>query len=343
MYTFVAFGLGLIGSSGAFVMFYQKPVPASAPAIIKPQTPAPPPKPVVYYSPLTGARVDSEAAAQEPVTAIMIENSPQARPQSGVFDAGIVYEAIAEGGITRFLALYQEAKPQLIGPVRSVRMYYVDWLAPYNSSVAHVGGSYNALREIRNGNYRDIDQFFNPGAYWRTTDRYAPHNVYTSFERLDALNRAKGYTSSTFTGFSRSDGKPAAQPNATSVVINFSSPLYNTTYAYDAASGRYLRSMAGAPHQDREKGQLAPSTVIAMFVTMSRVMEDGYRENIETIGSGRAVIFQNGTATEATWQKPNREAQVKFVDAAGAEVPLNRGQTWIAAVPTSGGGSISWQ
>ena len=120
------------------------------------------PKPITkYYSPLTGNEVPDLASTEQAVTAIMIENSPDARPQSGLKDAGVVYEAIAEGGITRFLALYQQEKPTLIGPVRSVRIYYVDWLAPYQASVAHIGGSYAALQEVRNGNYRDIDQFFN--------------------------------------------------------------------------------------------------------------------------------------------------------------------------------------
>ncbi|MEO5949287.1 MAG: DUF3048 domain-containing protein, partial [Candidatus Saccharimonas sp.] len=161
----------------------------------------------VYYSPLTGLEVADEAITKQAVTGIMIENSPDARPQSGLKDAGIIYEAVAEGGITRFLAIYQEAKPQLIGPVRSVRMYYVDWIAAYNASIAHIGGSAAALKEVRNGSYRDIDQFFNAPYYWRATDRYAPHNVYTSFAKLDALNAAKGYTSSSFTGFTRQDGK----------------------------------------------------------------------------------------------------------------------------------------
>ena len=181
-----------------------------------------------YYSPLTGVEVPNEAATKQAVTGIMIENSPDARPQSGLKQAGIVYEAIAEGGITRFLALYQEAKPRLIGPVRSVRMYYVDWVAPYNASVAHIGGSAAALAEVRNGNYRDIDQFFNAGSYWRASDRYAPHNVYTSFEKLDALNSAKGYNESSFTAWPRQNGKASSAPDATSVAINFSSALFNT-------------------------------------------------------------------------------------------------------------------
>lgn len=300
------------------------------------------PEPTRYYSPLTGNKVDTEAATKQAVTGIMLENSPDARPQSGLKQAGIVYEAIAEGGITRFLALYQEAKPQLIGPVRSVRMYYVDWVAPYNASVAHIGGSAAALKEVRNGTYRDIDQFFNGAYYWRATDRYAPHNVYTSFEKLDALNNAKGYTSSSFTAWPRQDGKASQTPNATSVAINFSSALFNTSYEYDKASNTYLRSIGGEASNDREEGRIAPTTVIAMKVAMSTVLEDGYRESITTTGSGEAIIFQNGTATTATWHKAARNSSIVFTDTNGKEVALNRGQTWVAAVPNSGG-SVSWQ
>lgn len=315
--------------------------PESAPAkIIRTVTKqAPEPK---YYSPLTGKLVDTEAATKQAVTAIMLENSPDARPQSGLKQAGVVYEAIAEGGITRFLALYQQEKPEIVGPVRSLRMYYVDWLAPYNASVAHVGGSKAALDEVRGGSYRDIDQFFNGDSYWRASDRYAPHNVYTNFEKLDALNAAKGYTESSFESFPRKDAKASETPNATSISINVSGPTYNSTYAYDAPSNSYLRSQGGAPHLDREDGQIQPNVVVALKVNMRRVQEDGYREAIETIGTGSAVIFQNGTAQEVTWIKPSRAESIQFTDSEGKPVPLTRGQTWITAVPNVGGG-VAWQ
>ncbi len=296
----------------------------------------------VYYSPLTGNKVADEAAAKQVATAIMIENSPDARPHSGLKQAGVVYEAIAEGGITRFLAIYQEAKPQLIGPVRSLRMYYLDWATPYNASIAHIGGSAAALAEVRNGKYKDIDQFFNAGSYWRATDRYAPHNVYTSFEKLDALNASKGYKESTFTAWPRQDGKPAATPNATSITINISSAWYNTHYQYDADNNVYLRSIGGEASNDREEGRITPNVVIAIKVNMTKVMEDGWRESITTTGSGDATVFQNGIATAAKWSKGSRTEQIKFTDTEGKEIKLNRGQTWIAAVP-NGSGSVSWE
>jgi len=331
----------LIAAGTATALYFMNQKPA-APVAVKQETPAPKPEPVHYYSPLTGAEVQTEAATKQAVTGIMIENSPDARPQSGLKNSGVVFEAIAEGGITRFLALYQEQKPQLIGPVRSVRMYYVDWVAAFNASVAHIGGSAAALTEVRSGSYRDIDQFFNAGSYWRATDRYAPHNVYTSFEKLDALNATKGYTSSSFTGFTRKDSVASSAPNATAIDVTISSALYNSHYVYNATTNTYDRSEGGAAHLDREDGQISPRVVIVLKVDETTVMEDGYRQSIQAIGSGTADIFQDGTVQEVTWTKASKSDQIKFTDANGADVALARGQTWISAVP-NGTGGVTWQ
>ncbi len=327
------------GVATAFYFVNQKPAKETPEKVVMKPTPAPEaPK---FYSAMTGTLVTDEATTKQAVTAIMIENSPDARPQSGLKNSGVVFEAIAEGGITRFLALYQQEKPALVGPVRSVRMYYVDWLAAFNASVAHVGGSAAALAEVRSGGYRDIDQFFNSGSYYRASDRYAPHNVYTSFQRLDALNNAKGYASSTFTGFARKDSVAATAPTATSINMIVSSALYNPSYVYNASTNTYDRSEAGVPHLDRESGQISPRVVIALSVTETTIFEDGYRESIDAIGTGKATIFQDGTVQEVTWTKASKTDQIAFTDAAGAVVPLARGQTWITATPQTGG--VSWQ
>jgi len=328
-------------TTGIFYIFFRTPAnTVAAPSAKVVSEPAP--VPVKYYSPLTGLLVADENATKSAVTGIMIENSTDARPQSGLKNSGIVFEAIAEGGITRFLVLYQQEKPQLIGPVRSIRLYDAEWAAAFNTSIGHVGGSAEGLAEVRNGTYRDIDQFFNSSAYWRSTDRYAPHNVYTSFEKLDKLNADKGYTSSTFTGFTRIDESPVATPDATNIQIDISGPLFNSTYAYDAKTNSYLRSQAGAPHTDREDGQINPKVLVALNVDETTVMQDGSRESIITIGSGAATIFQNGTAQKVTWSKAGKTDQVKFTDALGKDVPLVRGQTWIVAVP-NGAGDVTWQ
>lgn len=335
-YGIVSIGIIIFGCLAFLIYGILSEKPVEAPDIVVTKKPDP-----VYYSPLTGQKVKSEAATKQAVTAIMIENSPDARPHSGLQQAGVVYEAIAEGGITRYLALYQESKPELIGPVRSLRLYFVDWLTPYQASVAHVGGSAQALKLVRNGSYRDIDQFFNDGAYWRATDRYAPHNVYTNFKRIDALNKQKGFTTSSFKSFARVDGEAAKDPTAARIAINFSSALYNTEYRYDTKSNTYTRYLGGVPHKDREKGNIKPSVVVAMQVNESTVMEDGAREKIQTTGSGKATVFQNGTAINGTWRKKSRSAELELLDKKGEPIELVRGQTWIAAVP-NGKGSVSW-
>lgn len=303
---------------------------------------APPKKPApVFHSALTGEKVPSQAATTAPVTAVMIENSPAARPQSGLKAASVVYEAPAEGGITRFMALYQSDIPQIIGPVRSLRIYYLNWASAYQASIAHVGGSGNALAEVRSGRHRDIDQFFNGGSYWRSSDRRAPHNVYTSADKLRALNAQKGYVASQFQSFMRTDAAPAA-PVATSVNIQFSGPLYHTAYRYDATSGTYARSLAGQPHLDREAGQIAPKVIVAIETTTERrIGPDGY-DDLVTTGSGKATIFQRGTVTTATWQKDGPTAPLRLLDQAGKDIPLVRGQTWISAI-VAGRGSVAWQ
>ena len=330
------------GCAVAYFVFVKKPVTVRSNTDKATEETVAKPDPIKYYSPLTGLLVADEAATKQAVTGIMIENSPEARPQSGLKNSGVVFEAIAEGGITRFLVLYQQEKPQLIGPVRSVRPYYISWAAAFDASIGHVGGSDEALNEVRNGNYRDIDQFFNADSYWRSSDRYAPHNVYTSFEKIDALNASKGYTTSTFTGFARTDGKVSTILDATNINITISSDLFNSSYAYSATTNTYDRSQAGAPHLDREDGQISPSVVIALRVDESNLGDYGNHQDIVTVGSGSAVIFQNGTATNATWTKNSKAEQIKFTDAAGAEIALVRGQTWIVAVPNDGG-DVTWQ
>lgn len=338
-YFVMAVGILLSVGMSVLVWMWMQPEPQT-PTTYVTKTTKPPAKKI--YSPLTGLEVVDDAATKRQVTAVMIENSPDARPQSGLKDAGIVYETIAEGGITRFVALYQESRPGLIGPVRSVRPYYVEWAAAYDPAVAHIGGSARALEMIRSGSYGvDIDQFFNAAGYWRASDRVAPHNVYTDFDHLDQLTSSKGKTSSTFTAIPRKEDQKAKSPTASTITLPISSAYYEVGYTYDVATNSYLRSVAGAPHVDREGGQITPKVVVAIMVPMTIAMEDGYREQITTSGTGTGYIFQDGTAQQVTWQKADAKSQITFTDSSGKQVSLNRGQTWITALPE--GRTPTWQ
>jgi hypothetical protein len=303
--------------------------------------PKPKPKaPITAASPLTGVQVDPSLAGR-PVTGIMIENSDDARPQSGLQDAGVVYEAIAEGGVTRFLALFQESTPQYIGPVRSLRPYYIDFAAPFQASIAHVGGSPDALSIVRSGGYRDLDQFFNSGAYSRVSTRPAPHNVYTSFAKLDALNQAKGYTTSSFTSWGRKADKKLAVPTAKNIQLAISGSDFHANYTYDPASNSYLRSEGGAAHMDLPSAgdktgvQLRPKVVIGLVMGLSRGELDAsgaYYSDYQDTGSGAMYVFQDGDVIQGTWSKAGTSDQFIFADSAGAPIKLDAGQTWITVL-----------
>ena len=318
------------------VLWFAFVQPSSDPSIQVIKHAKPKPKaPTTVASPLTGLQIAPDLA-KRPVTGIMIENSLDARPQSGIQDAGVIFEAIAEGGITRFLTLYQDSSPQYIGPVRSLRPYYIDWGTPFDAGIAHVGGSPAALSQIRSSG-KDLDQFFNSGSYWRSSARPAPHNVYTSFAKLDALNQSKGYTSSNYTSWVRKTDKALKVPTAKSIDVSISSFYFNSHYDWDVVSNSYLRSEGGKPHtvtlseSDTTGQQLKPKVVIVMVMGYG-IDPDGQHSDYTTSGSGTAYIFQDGGVTQGTWNKADRSAQLSFADTNGAIIKLNAGQTWIAAV-----------
>jgi hypothetical protein len=331
----IAIFIAIVGSS--YLLFFKSPAKVPL-ANIPPKVKAAP-KPVTVASPLSGLQVDP-ALAKRPVTGIMIENSLDARPQSGLQDAGVVYEAIAEAGITRFLALFQDTSPSYIGPVRSLRPYYIDFATPFDASIAHVGGSPDALSQIRSGG-KDLDQFFNSGAYWRSSARDAPHNVYTSFDRLDALNQSKGYTTSTVQSWPRKNDAPSKNPSAKSIDLSPSSYYYNVHYDYDKATNSYMRSEGGKPHMDyldqsdNTGVQLHPKVVIALILPLSNGELDAsgaYYSDYTASGSGNIYVFQDGNVEQGTWTKADRSSQFSFKDAAGNVLKLNAGQTWLTAL-----------
>ena len=340
-----AFLIGLIGS-GVWFFLQNKTSTSELNAIETSETKAD----EIYYSRLTGREVSNKDIPTQATTCIMIENSPAARPQSGLNEAGVIYEAIAEGGITRFMAVFQEAKPNYIGPVRSVRLTFVELAKPYHCSIAHVGGSDNALKTIRgNSEFRDIDQFYNAKSYWRIRSRYSPHNVYTRFSMLDELNFSKGYRTSEFNGFARvkPDTKPeAAEKKANKITIGMGSNLYSPVYNYDSNTNKYLRGYAqgGAHYSVSENGaktQNAPDVVIAMKVnTVSRTGEERYAD-YATTGTGDATIFQNGGVISARWSRADKNSELKFIDASGNDIQLNRGQTWITLYPSNN--KVTWE
>lgn len=325
--VFILLGSGI----GAALVLTNKAEPVVSKPVVRVEKPVTEPIITTVASALSGLQVDPSLNTK-PVIGVMIENSPSARPQSGLAPAGVVYEAVAEGGITRFLALYQDTNPADIGPIRSVRPYYLHWAMGYDAAVAHVGGSPEALANIKSWGTRDLDQFSNSGSYHRVSSRSAPHNVYGAIDGFTQLAQAKGFASSTFTAWARKAEAPSAAPTARSIDMNLSGPTYNVHYDYDAATNSYNRSMAGAPHVDANGSvQIRPKVVIGL-VTPFAIQSDRVHSEYGTIGSGQAYIFQDGTVTIGQWNKPDIKAMMTFTDAAGNPLPLNPGQTWLSAV-----------
>lgn len=319
-----------LGGATSWLLTHRSAPPAAA----IPKAAAKTPVPTTVPSTLSGLPVSPDIN-QRPVTGVMIENSLAARPQSGLAQASVVFEAIAEGGITRFLALYQDQEPTSLGPVRSARPYFLHWALGFDAALAHVGGSPEAMNDIKAWHVKNLDQFFNAGAYHRISSRPAPHNMYTSLAKLRQVETAKGFTSSSFTGFARKADAPVSQPTAGRIDFAISGTLYNVHYTYSPKTNSYLRREGGAVHKDAvTKAQLSPKVVIAIVVPYG-LEADNHHSSYGTIGSGKAYIFQDGSVTAGRWQKASRTAQISFTDASGQPVGLNAGQTWISAVGSS--------
>lgn len=284
---------------------------------------------------IDGVLVPKDQANLYPV-AVMIENMVSSRPQSSLSEANLVYEALAEGGITRFMAIYagSGAIPK-IGPVRSARSYYLDWAKELNALYAHIGGSPQSFNLIKQYKILDLDQFFNAQYFWRNKDRPAPHNLYTSSELLAYALRDKqlakegNYESWSFKDDKSKESLPTEEKN---IIIDFSSFNYKVEYKYESASNEYLRYQAGQPHQDEEGHQIKAKNIAIQYLKTSLV--DKERLGMETIGEGEAVVFQDGQATKGTWKKESRESRTKFYNSDGEKIQFNRGNTWLEIVPS---------
>ena len=326
--------LALIGGGIYLVLNPNKKLPVvsikkSTPTVVKPK---------LVPSTLTGLPVDP-SVNNRTVTAIMIENSIDARPQSGLDQAGVVFEAIAEGGVTRFMGVFQDTQPSYIGPVRSARPYYIEWALGFDAAYAHVGGSPDALADLVSWNVRNIDQFANSSAFQRISSRYAPHNVYTSISQLNTVETAKGWTSSNFKGFARKTDSPEKTPTASSISFSLSGPVYNPSFTYNPTTNNYTRSENGSVHNVvSQTGVLTPITpkvVVALVTPLGQGALDSsgaYYSDYNVLGSGQAMIFQDGKETTANWNKKNLSDQITFTDNSGNPVKINAGQTWLTAV-----------
>ena len=310
-------------------------IPESFPGLSLDTEPPLPKEPNV----VNGLLVDAETANRRPL-AIMIENHTAARPQVGLTKAAIVYEAIAEGGITRFMAVYSPFDADKVGPVRSARQYYVEWARGLDAFYAHVGGSQDARTLIRTLGVADLDQFrYGTQAYHREPKPGVAieHTMFTSTKLLyEVARKAKFELTAVLTPYQFKEEAPGAERGtAQTATIDFSFPTYKVVWTYDPITNAYLRSQAGAAHVDRVTNeQISAKTIaIATVKRQLKAEEDGPGWIMTTTGSGKATVLLDGKSIVGTWKRPAKTDMIRFFNEAGEEIALNRGQTWIEIVP----------
>lgn len=305
--------------------------------------------------------------------AIMVENSPDARPQSGLSQADIVFEAVAEGGITRFMPIFYcdaQADDVVVAPVRSARTYFVDWASGFNRPLyAHVGGANlpgpsDALGQLSNYGWtmqNDLNQFsigyptFVRNASRLGRDVATEHTMESSTERLWAVGAKRGWTNmspplqlggktipasdwqSGYQGWSFLSDK--VSPGAISpIAYSFWSGYnqFSVEWRYEPSSNTYLRFMAGEAHLDLNNNEpIAASTVIVLLTQEKGPINELKHMLYKTTGSGKALLFQNGQVEQVSWKKAERESELSFQDAKGKPAQLQPGLIWISVLDES--------
>lgn len=321
-----------------------KPIAIQPSPTLTTPTPTPTPAPTTAADHLNGLLVPVGSENKQPL-AVMIENDPAARPQSGLGSADVVYEAIAEGGITRFMAVFANAQtPVRVGPVRSARPYFVDWATELNAFYAHAGGSADAMQQISSTNVYNIDGL-SIGAPLFQRDYSRPvaleHTLYSSTDSL--WNYATGTkhwptTDSYQPWLFTDDAAVSARPAAQTVNVSVSSALFAVSWKYDPATNSYLRSMAGTPHIDANTGkQISAKTIILQTVSSSTYDEHysgGITKTVSHLndtGSGPVTVVEDGVSITGTWKK-NGTGRTLFYDASGKEINFVRGAIWVEIV-----------
>ncbi len=296
---------------------------------------------------------------------VMIENHTEARPQSGLSSADVVFEAVAEGGITRFLALFYCQDASYIGPVRSARIYFIRLLEGFgnNPLYAHVGGANTSgpadalgyIKDLGWSSNNDMNQFSVPFPYfWRDYERLpnraTEHTVYSSTIKLWQYAKDKrkltnvdedGVAWDKNFSFWKFKDDAKLEERGTTAKIDFGfwdnlSSDFNVVWNYDKTSNSYKRNNGGVPHLDKNTGKpLTAKNVIVMFAKESPA-NDGYEGGhilYRVVGNGDALIFQDGKAVKGTWSKEKEEDQLKFFDSQDKEISIVRGQTFVEILP----------
>ncbi|ADC49999.1 hypothetical protein BpOF4_09720 [Alkalihalophilus pseudofirmus OF4] len=289
-----------------------------------------------FTHPLTGMK--SEYEAKNRPVAVMINNHPAARPQTGLVDADVMYEVLAEGEMTRFVAIFHSTLPEEVGPVRSAREYHIELVNGYDAAFVTHGWSPGAEQQLRAGRTDYLSGLQYDGSlFQRSSDRRAPHNSYITFENIKKGIEQEGYeweAEVTPLTFYTNDDIQVVGNAASEVVINYLN-RNEVTYSYDETTGMYHRFNGEMQTVDYKTDEPLEAANLFIVETGHRVVDDAGRREINLTEGGRGLLIQSGIANEVMWK--NIDGKILPVDENENEMPLKPGLTWINIVPSSPG------
>jgi hypothetical protein len=272
---------------------------------------------------------------ERPVAVMVDNDNDDARPHAGLDEAYLIYEIIIEGGSTRFMALYKNADTEKVGPVRSSRHYFLDYVMENDAIYTHFGWSPLAQQDIGKFKINKINGILSSDekAFWRER-KYSGdwHSAYTSIENVERMAEKKGYKTETEhkngIKYAGSYITPNTGNAASEVVLKYSYK-YTTGYTYNSEKGVYEKSINKAPHTMQNGNVLEVKNIIVVF-NPDRSLGDGSdRRNINTVGSGKGYYITDGGYEEITWSKTARGANTVYKNASGEELMINPGKTII--------------
>ncbi|MGM9924866.1 MAG: DUF3048 domain-containing protein [Bacillus sp. (in: firmicutes)] len=300
---------------------------------------------VNYMYPLTGETAE-DAARKRPV-AVMINNHPKARPQSGLHQADIVYELLAEGDVTRFLAIYQSEQPEVVGPVRSARDYYIELAKGLDSIYICHGYSPEAKEMLDDGYIDNLNGLFYDGTLFiRDKSRKAPHNSYITFANIETGIEEKSFDTEKqpkgFAFLTEEEAESLSGEAASSATVKYGSSAFDVTYNYDEAIKQYTRLTNGEQTVDRETGEPVLLNNIVVLSAPHHVTDSQGRRDIDFSGGGEAYLLQQGVWNKIQWKY---EDQRIILMKEGKEAKLVPGKTWVNVIPDQPGieANVSFQ
>jgi len=314
------------------------PVETSSPSASASASPSESPSPpaAAFLAPLTGMPAEQEVTNRP--FSVMINNLAPARPQSGMTQADVVWELLAEGGITRFVAVFQSKEfADPIGPIRSIRPYYIQVGEFYGGVLVHAGASNDGFAILQKQKKEHLDEITNAGAYfYRDKTRKAPHNVYSTLEKLrEGADKRKYAATVNVPVLTYSDSSPAlaTAASAANIDIKFMLSSYKVSYAYDSVKGLYYRSINDQPHIDKNNDEQLSAANLVVLSAKHDIKDDVGRLVVDLDKGGEAILFQQGKAISCSWER--KEGDVIRLMKDGQELPFVPGVTYYHVVPTS--------